>query len=336
MRSLPLTIVALMLLSLECAAQVDGIRAATGMPLSVDARIVYGRVAIEGLESGGRLPRINVILLDRRLQSNRTTIDRDGYFYFRDVSADGGTVVVEVDGTEVARQSLMTVGPKQQRMDFYVTVPSRSNQAKPGTISAKNLYDRDKENSSLMSKAIDAIEDKKPEKAIPFLTKVIESDPADHPAWAILGAAYSAVGDSANAEKALRKAVEIKPDSAPALLSLGRFYMSQNRFEQAVESLERSIVADSSSAATFRLLGESYLQVRKGSRAILALNEAIRLQPKEMADCHMLLAKLYDIAGAKHLASQEFVLLLEKMPDHAEKEKIKQYIKDNPPPTAPK
>ncbi|NOT46460.1 MAG: tetratricopeptide repeat protein [Acidobacteria bacterium] len=331
MRSLPLASIVILLFALISIAQVDGIRTATGMPLSVDARIVYGRIAIEGLESGAKLPRINVILLDRRLQSNRTTIDRDGYFYFRDVSADGGTVVVEIEGTEVARQTLMTVGPKQQRMDFYVTVPLKHGQAKPGTISAKNLYDRGKDNASLMSKAIEAIENKKPEKAVPHLTKILETDPADHPAWAILGAAYSATGDAENAEKAFLKALKIRPDSAPALTSLGSFYMSQKRFEPAIEALEKAIVAEPSSASAFRLLGEVYLQVRKGSKAILALNEAIRLQPKEMADCHMLLAKLYDIAGARHLASAEFTLLLEKVPDHPEKNKIKQYIKDNPP-----
>lgn len=331
MRSLLLVFAAILIVVPSSLAQVDGIREATGMPLSVDARIVFGRVTVEGLEPGAKLPRINIVLLDRRLQSNRTILDRNGYFYFRDVSADGATVVVEIEGIEVARQTLMTVGPKQQRMDFFVTVPAKNGQAKPGTISAKNLYDRGKDNSSLMSKAVEAMENNRAEKAIPLLIKVIETDPSDHPAWAILGAAYSATGEAENAEKAFFKALEIKPDSAPALTSLGRFYMSQKRFDQAIEAFEKAIVAEPASASAFRLLGESYLQVRKGSKAIPALNEAIRLQPREMADCHMLLAKLYDIVGARHLASVEFTLLLEKVPDHPEKGKMKRYIKNNPP-----
>jgi tetratricopeptide (TPR) repeat protein len=311
--------------------QVDALKTATGMPISVDARIVFGRVALEGLEAG-KLPRVYVVLTDRRFRITRTLLDRDGYYYFRDANADGATVTVEVDGAEVARQTLLNVGPKQQRMDFYVTVPSKSGSAKPGTISAKNLHVRTKENAELMEKAVEAIEDKKPEKAIPYLNKLLANDPADHPAWTILGAAYSSQGDPANAERAFLKALEIKPDAGPTLISLGQFYFSQKRFDPAIEILEKATQTEPTSAVAFRLLGEAYLQTRKGSKAIPALNEAIRLQPIEMADCHLLLAKLYDLAGAKQLASAEFKMLLKKMPDHLEKEKIKSYIRENAPP----
>lgn len=311
-------------------AQVDGMRAATGMPISVDARLVFGRVALEGLEAGAKPPRVYVVLTDRRMQMTRTLLDREGYFYFRDVTADGGTLTVEINGIEVARQNLLTFATKQQRMDLFVNMPAKGGHTKPGTISAKNLYERSKENSELMKKAVDAFEAKKPEKAIPHLNELLVNDPADHPAWTILGAAYSARGDTANAEKAYLKALEIKPDSAPTLISLGRFYFTNKLFEPAVATLEKATQAEPTSAVAFRLLGESYLQVRKGSKAIPALNEAIRLQPIEMADCHFLLAKLYDLAGAKEMAVAEFKLLLEKVPDHPEKDKIKNYIKENP------
>ncbi len=331
MRSLNLAFTLILFFAPASLGQVDGMRTATGMPLSVDARIVFGRVALEGLEPGMKAPRVYVTFLDKRMQASRTLLDNDGYFYFRDVITDGATIFIEIDGTEVARQSVVAAGIKQQRMDFSVTVPSRGGQAKPGTVSAKNLYDRGKENTALMNKAIEAIEDKKPEKAIPHLTQVLATDPADHPAWAILGAAHAATGNEADAEKAFLKALEIKPDSVPPLISLGRLYMAQKRFDDVVKTLERATAADPSSAVAFRLLGEGYLQIRKGSKAIPALNEAIRLQPKEMADCHMLLAKLYDIAGARHLASSEFKLLLQKVPNHPEKDKMKHYIKENPP-----
>lgn len=320
-----------LLSGLIVAAQVDGVRTATGMPISVDARIIYGRVTIEGMDTGSKLPQVFVTLWDKRSRATRTPVNNDGYYYFHDVTADGGMVVVEVNGTEVARQSLMTVGPKQQRMDFFVTLTQRPILAKPGTVSAKTIYDRNKENAELMSKAVDAIEDRKPERAIPLLARVVAADPADHPAWTILGASYSATGEAAKAEEAFLKALELEPKSVPALLSLGRFYVAQKRFDSSVGVLEKATVLDPASAVAFRLLGESYLQIRKGSKAIPALNEAIRLQPKEMAECHLLLAKLYDIVGARHLASAEFKMFLEKVPDHPDKNKIKTYIKDNPP-----
>jgi hypothetical protein len=50
-----------------------------------------------------------------------------------------------------------------------------------------------------------------------------------------------------------------------------------------------------------------------------------------MAECHLLLARLYDRAGAKDMASREYVLFLQKVPEHPEKQKFDSYIKANPP-----
>jgi len=311
--------------------QIDGARQASG-PLSMDARMVYGRVALDGLEPGAKRPTVYVTLFTRRLQANRSTLDNDGYFYFRDIAADGGTLIVEVNGVEVARQSLLSVGPKQQRMDFYVVIPStKSAVVKPGTISAKYAYERSKENTDLLNKAVSAVENRHPEKAIAYLKRIVESDPNDYGAWTILGATYTAVSDIAGAEAAFLTAIKVKPDSTPTILSLGKLYLTTTRPESAVEVLEKASQAEPENALALRLLGEAYLQVRKGTKAVAVLNEAIRLQPVEMAECHLMLARLYDIAGAKHLAAQEFKLFLEKVPQHAEKERMMVYIKDNPP-----
>ena len=310
--------------------QVEGSRQAS-LPMSMDARMVYGRVTLDGLEPGGKRPTVHVTLFTRRLQTNRATLDNDGYFYFRDIVADGGTLVVEVNGVEVARQTLLSTGPKQQRMDFYIVIPStKAAIAKPGTISAKYAYERSKENTELLNKAVSAVENKRPEKAIPYLKRIVESDPNDYGAWTILGATYTAVPDTASAETAYLTAIKVKPDSTPTIISLGKLYLTTNRPESAVEVLEKATQAEPENALALRFLGEAYLQVRKGTKAVAVLNEAIRLQPVEMAECHLMLARLYDIAGAKHLAAQEFKLFLEKIPKHAEKDKMMVYIKENP------
>jgi len=312
-------------------AQIDGIRTATGQPFSMDARMVYGKIAIDGAQPGKKLPNIYVVLFDRRMQMHRTTLDKEGYFYFRDLPADGGTLIVEMNGTEVARQTLMTVGPKQQRVDFNVALAAGpETTAPPGTISVKYHYDRSKENTALMSKATGAIEDKKPDKAIPFLKKLLENDPADYAAWTILGASYLAANDQAAAEAAFVRALAARPDSVPSMTSLGRLYMMQKRYGPAIEFLEKASLTEPDSAVAFRLLGEAYLYDKKGTKGIAALNEALRLQPVEMAECHLLLARLYDIVGAKHLAAAEFKSFLEKVPDHPDRDKMKTYIKDTP------
>ena len=49
-----------------------------------------------------------------------------------------------------------------------------------------------------------------------------------------------------------------------------------------------------------------------------------------MAECHLLLARLYDLAGAKNLATHEYKIFLTKIPDHPDKKKLEEYIKKNP------
>lgn len=309
--------------------QVEGIRESAGMPSSRE-RMVYGRVSLGGLEPGSKPPMVTVTLLSQRLQMTRTTLDKEGYYYFRELTVNGGTIVVEVDGSEVARQAMLTVGPLQQRMDFYVSVPSSKTLAKPGTLDAKYAYDRNKENRELMDKAVQLIEKGKSEKAIQFLSKIVASDPDDYAALTILGAAYSAISEPAKAEVAFLAALNAKPDSVPTMISLGKHYLSEKKFEKAIEILEKATRSEPSAAMGFRLLGEAYLYAKKGSKGIPALEEALRLDPVEMAECHLLLARLYNVVGAKHLASLEYKMFLEKVPDHPDKGKMRAYIKENP------
>ncbi|MGD9587332.1 MAG: tetratricopeptide repeat protein [Pyrinomonadaceae bacterium] len=308
--------------------QVEGIRQATGMPMS-NERMVYGRVNLEGLEPG-EIPSVTVKLLSPRLQSARTTIDREGYYYFKELTVSGGTVIVEVNGTEVARQTALSVGPLQQRLDFFVKVPSTNTLARPGTVDARYAYERSKENRELFEKAVEFIEHDKPARAVPLLKKVVTSDPNDYAAWTILGAAYTAASDLVNAEAAYRSALAVNPSSVPTLTSLGRLYLKLEKFGSAVEVLEKAVAGDPNLAIAFRLLGEAYLLIKLGSKGIPALTEALRLDPVGMADSHLLLARLYHVVGARHLASLEYKQFLEKVPDHPEKKKMQDYIKKNP------
>ena len=79
-----------------------------------------------------------------------------------------------------------------------------------------------------------------------------------------------------------------------------------------------------------QLLGEAYLQARQGTLAVQALNDAIRLDPIGMAECHLQLAHLYELAGARQLAAKEYKTFLSKVPDHPDQKKLEKFIKDNP------
>ena len=88
-------------------------------------------------------------------------------------------------------------------------------------------------------------------------------------------------------------------------------------------------MSDRNSADSFHYLGEAYLQNKQGSKAVVVLNEAIRLAPNEKADIHLRLGALYNAAGAKDRAANEYKLFLQKRPDHKDKSKLEAYIKEN-------
>ncbi len=100
--------------------------------------------------------------------------------------------------------------------------------------------------------------------------------------------------------------------------------------DAAIGIFKHATELDPNSARAFQLLGETYLLARQGTLAVEALNEAIRLDPIGMAGCHLQMAHLYELAGAKQLAAKEYKLFLAKVPDHPDKKKFEKFIKDNP------
>ena len=62
---------------------------------------------------------------------------------------------------------------------------------------------------------------------------------------------------------------------------------------------------------------------------MIALNEAIRLAPDEKAQIHLRLAALYNAAGVKERAANEYRLFLAKRPGHPERKNLEKYIQEN-------
>ena len=155
-------------------------------------------------------------------------------------------------------------------------------------------------------------------------------DPADFIAWAKLGFLYMEKNLLPEAESAFRKSLELKVEYTPVWINVGLIRIAQKRFEAAIEIFKHAAELEPASARTFQLLGEAYLQTRQGTLGAQALNEAIRLDPIGMAECHLQLAHLYQLAGAKNLATREYKIFLTKVPEHPDKKKFEKFIKDNP------
>jgi TolA-binding protein len=77
------------------------------------------------------------------------------------------------------------------------------------------------------------------------------------------------------------------------------------------------------------LLAEAYLQTGKNDESAKHFREALRLDPKGKAEAHLRLAALLSAAGKKEEAAAELKHFLDKNPNHPNREKFEEYIRQN-------
>ncbi len=329
-----LTVFILFAITGSASAQADEICRELGIMPTLEAPklgapIVYGRVLLRGFGPGEKLPKVTVIFSEGRA-SSQSTLSRSGNYCFRRVTGSDGTLVVYVENAEVARKAFNSFGPPQQREDFEVYPSKTAGLAPPGVVSSKFSHPPHKSTIELYGKAREAEASKDREKVIEYVTAIVSIDPADFIAWAKLGSSHFERGSLADAESAFRKSLELRQDYTPAWLFMGRIRVSQKQLEAAIEIFKHAVSLEPTSARAYQLLGEAYLQARQGTLGAGALNEAIKLDPIGMAECHLILAHLYDLAGSKPLATREYKLFLKKVADHPDRKKFEKFIKDNP------
>lgn len=292
---------------------------------------LYGKVILSGFDPDSKLPKVTIGMTERSQPEKRLVLDDTGNYCFRRTNAETAAVLsVYLEGLEVARKSIYSLGPAQQREDFEISTAASKRKSPPGTVSAKYSYPPNEKTDELYKKALEAEMDKDQGKLVKYVKEIVSIDPADFVAWAKLGSIYIEQKSFPEAESALRKSLDLKPVYVPAMINLGRVYLAQVQSERAVEVLKKATATDPKSALAFRFLGQAYLQAKKGALGVEALKKALERDPIGMADAHLLMAVLYDRAGAKDLASREYKIFLTKVPNHPDKKKFEKYIKDNP------
>lgn len=311
-------------------SQTDDVRTATGMPIPIGQTVIFGHVGLKGITPGEKRPMIFVTLIMGGMQLERAQANDRGYYYFMRSPQNGATLIFEVAGSEVARTVLTESAGSNARRDIELDWRAFKTSSNPQNevVSAKYFYDRSESNAKLFQRATEAAKQKKTDEAIGFYKQLVEADPKDYIAWTELGSIYFGKSSLADAETAYSKAMELKPDFVLAPLNLGKLYISQKQYDKAIQALTKAIVGDPTSADSFQYLGEAYLLNKTGSKAVVALNEALRLAP-EKADIHLRLAALYNAAGLKDRAANEYALYLKKTPNSPDKEKLEKYIKEN-------
>jgi len=290
-------------------------------------QVVFGRITIKRPKGSGKPPSVVVWLREGR-STQRFAFDGSGSYCF-EKSAGGGEVTVDINGQQADRRSIITNLP-EQREDFEFSLTSAERPAPPGVVSAKFNYERNGKNTKLYEKALRASADQQPEKAIEYLTAIVADDSADYVANATLASIYYRRKQYAEAATWFKRSVAINPEYSPAWLSLSQSQYALKEYEAAIESCKRLLKLEPKSAVAFYILGEAYLRTEKGNLAVEALNEAIKFDPVGMAECHLILANLYDINNLKKLASKEYKAFIAKVPNHPDKQRMEKYITDNP------
>lgn len=296
--------------------------------------IIYGDVKVdESQVADTQRPQVlDVILYTKGDQVVfRQRISPNGRYKFMDVFDGDYYVVIEVENKEVARVSVFisTTSPQELKQDIALEWRATGPRSGPSVVSAADLYNRTSANKALYQKSTREIEAKNYSAAIATLLGLIASDPNDYPALSDLGMLYFIQKDYEAAENSYTSALKVKADYFPALFSRGRVQLARKDYEHAIESLEAALKLDAKSAAANFFLGEAYLQIKKGSKAVGYLNQALALDPAGMADAHLRLAALYNAAGMKDKAVNEYEQFLKKKPDYPDRQKLEKYIADN-------
>lgn len=299
--------------------------------------VLFGDLKVDDSQASDRANTIfDVILYTRGNEVfARQRVSDGGRYRFNNIFNGDYYLVIELDSVEVARVPVLIPANAVEhiRQDLELRWKGGAPRTTTGVISAADNYNRSSQNRALYQRATQEIKSKNFTQAIATLRSIVEADAKDFPAWTDLGMVYFIEKDLEAAEKSYTSAIAAKPDHVAALVNLGRVRLARKNNEGAIESLEAALKADPRSAQANYFLGEAYLALKKGSKAVGYLNEALKLDPIGMADAHLRLGTLYNLAGYKDRAALEYEQFLQKKPDYAERKRLTEYIEANKPKT---
>jgi predicted Zn-dependent protease len=295
---------------------------------------IYGEVKIDESKAKEKVPASFMLVLTAnqgKALARQSAMNNSPY---RFMGLRNGTyeIVVESAGMPVARiQVVLDSSRKTElRQDIMLEwVGGGAGTAKPGSLSTAEFYERPAANGELFGRAEAAFKKKKYKDALPLFQQLVAADERDHIAWAYLGSAQNSLGNAAEAEASYKRALALKPELFAAAVNLGRLYALNKSYDKAVEVLEPTVKKHPDSADAHFLLAEAYIQTGRYEESATHFREALRLDPKGKAEAHLRLAALLSAAGKKAEAAAELKQFLEKNPNHPNREKFEEYIRQN-------
>jgi Flp pilus assembly protein TadD len=295
---------------------------------------IYGEVKIEESKAKEKVPGSFMLVLtaNQGKAFARYSVMNNSTYRFMGLRNGTYEIVVESAGMAVARIQVVLDSSRkvEVRQDIMLEwVGGGGGTAKPGAVSTAEFYERGAATGEIFGRAEAAYKKKKYKDALPLFQQIVAADERDHIAWAYLGSAQSSLGNAAEAEDSYKRALALKPELLAAAVNLGRLYTLNKNFDKAVEVLKPAVDKHPDSADAHFLLAEAYLQTGKYDESAAHFRDALRLDPKGKAEAHLRLAALLSAAGKKEEAAAELKLFIEKNPNHPNREKFEEYIRQN-------
>lgn len=301
------------------------------MPLAGQSgHILYGDFSVDesGLEK--KAPQTFQLVLRNIAEVilGRETVSPGSQYRFSGISNGEYSLAVELGGLEVARQPVYVMGLSGSyiRHDIQLAWTNiQLNLQKP--VSRPIVYVRSADRQSLFDNAEREQAANNLSQATHFLEQLLQEDPKDFEAWTELGSIFFHREMVEEAAAAYRAALKVRPNYSLARLNLGKLYLSHGDYEEAVSILQEGLSQSEPLPAFYYFLGEAHLRLKEGSKAVEYFRNALEKQPQQMADAHLRLGALYDAAGYKELAADEYQEYLQKRPDSSNRAALEDYIR---------
>jgi tetratricopeptide (TPR) repeat protein len=294
---------------------------------------LQGTFNVSGYQNPDKPPEFSVALYAAGAFVSRQRVKNGGAFYFYCVPDQNVFLVAEVDSTEISSYSVGTLEPSPQTnyQDIILAWSAARDviRQRNEVISVRNTYERTKENQKRFETAMDKLHEKNGETTARMLNDLLEQDPNDFVAMTEVANIYCDSGRYSEAEPLYIRALSLKGDFINALFGMGRVDLALKNTARAIEVLSQAYKINPTSADINHFLGEAYLQNKQGSLAITYMRKAIEIAPVGKASLHLRIAWLYDAAGAKNLAAEEYKLFLQKIPNYQDRKKLLEYIAEN-------
>ena len=235
-----------------------------------------------------------VTLLGAGVRPLQTVVtDLSGNFTFHNVPRGSYSIRVEVEGVEVANQSVDTTSDVTIFITPVRKPAAQSSTAKPAIVDASEFLDRyPKKAVSSFEKGNEALKKKNYDEAVKRFRDAVESAPTFYEAHNQLGIAYREAGKLDDAESEFLVAHELNGTNVDPLLNLTALYLEENEADRAVATGEQAVKANSRSAPAFFSLGVALYKAAQLDKAEAALRRALDLAPK-MATVRLMLANVY-------------------------------------------